>query len=553
MNAEAGKAPTLRAGGSASRATFNVADLWEMVAASVPDRVAVIADDRELTYRELDERADRLAAWLRASGLRQGSRVGVMMRNDSRFLESYLAAYKVRAVPINVNFRATAPELDYLAKDSGVRGLIFDPEFFEVVAAVAHTRDKNWWLLPTGEPYESALEAGSPRATTAESRSDDDEYVIYTGGTTGNPKGVVWRMVDAFHACLGGGDPDGIRGPITRPAEIVDRITAEPIVFMPVAPLMHAAGQWPAFRWLLAGGTVVVMARFDPARTWRRIGQCQVNVVNIVADAMARPLLEVLDADVAGRLSALRLLASGGAPLSDDARHRLATALPSITVRDIYGSSETGVQGWADWTTVSTGTSRFKTFDTMLVDPRTHRPLARMEANEGFVARYGHVPLGYHGDPEASARVFTVFNGTRVAITGDMGRIDNAGQFTLLGRGSDCINTGGEKVYPREVEEALLACPGLDDAMVVGRPHPRWGQQVVALVVPKRDVATSDADLDAHCRTRLAGYKIPRRYVYVASIQRRPNGKPDHAWANSVIDGARASGSFEREGLNADG
>ena len=523
----------------AAAATFNIADLWELVARSVPDRIAVIGDGGELTYRELDERADRLATWLRASGLGRGSRVGVMMRNDARFLECYLAAYKIRAVPINVNFRATAAELDYLAYDSGLRGLIFDPEFSDVVAAGAHTTDKKWWLLAAGEPYESALEVASALGTTMGPRSNDDEYVIYTGGTTGNPKGVVWRMIDAFHACLGGGDPEGIRGPITRPTEIIERITAEPVVFMPVAPLMHAAGQWPAFRWLLAGGTVVVMARFDPARTWRRIGECRVNVVNIVADAMARPLLEALDAEDACRLSALRLLASGGAPLSDDARDRLAAALPGITVRDIYGSSETGVQGWADWTAASTGTSRFKTFDTVLVDPQTRRPLAETEATEGLVARYGHVPVGYHGDAEASARVLTKFNDMRVAITGDIGRIDEAGRLTVLGRGSDCINTGGEKVYAREVEEALLAFPGLDDAMVVGRRHPRWGQQVVALVVPTPNAVNSDADLDAHCRTRLAGYKIPRRYVRVGAVRRRPNGKADHAWAHSAIDGAR--------------
>jgi 3-oxocholest-4-en-26-oate---CoA ligase len=553
MKTDAGAAPAVRSGADAAAATFNFADLWELTARSVSERIAVITDDRELTYRELDERADRLAAWLRASGLGRGSRMGVMMRNDARFLECYLAAYKIRAVPVNVNFRATAAELDYLAADSAMRGLIFDPEFSDVVAASAHTTDEKWWLLPTAEQYESALEASTAYGPAMGPRSDDDEYFIYTGGTTGDPKGVVWRMVDAFHACLGGGDPEGIRGPIARPAEIIDRIAAEPVVFMPVAPLMHAAGQWPSFRWLLAGGTVVVMPRFDPSRTWRRISECRVNVVNIVADAMARPLLEVLDADVAHGLSALRLLASGGAPLSDDARRRLAAALPGITVRDIYGSSETGVQGWADWTAASTGSARFETFDTVLVDPRTRQPLSGTEANEGLVARYGHVPVGYHGDPEATARVFTEFNGTRVAITGDLGRIDDAGRLAVLGRGSDCINTGGEKVYPREVEDALHACPGLDDAMVVGRPHLRWGQQVVALVVPSSQTSATDTDLDAYCRTRLATYKIPRQYVRVAAIERRPNGKADYAWAHGVLDDAQASATVERERLHEEG
>jgi acyl-CoA synthetase (AMP-forming)/AMP-acid ligase II len=339
---------------------------------------------------------------------------------------------------------------------------------------------------------------------------------------------------------------------VIRPTEIGNRVTAEPVVFMPVAPLMHAAGQWPAFRWLLAGGTVVVTPRFDPSRTWRRIGECHVNIVNIVADAMARPLLDVLDADVVRTLPALRVLASGGAPLSDDARRKLAAALPGITVRDIYGSSETGVQGWADWTAASTGPSRFKTFDTTLVDPQTHLLLAGTAFDEGLVARYGHVPVRYHGDPEATARVFRDLNGTRVAITGDTGRIDDAGRLEVLGRGSDCIITGGEKVYPREVEEALRACPGLDDAMVVGRPHSRWGQQVVALVVPDSNAPASDTELDAHCRTRLAGYKVPRQYVRVPCIERRPNGKADYAWADGVIDGARAQLPMKRDSTRRD-
>ena len=518
--------------------TFNFADLWEMVAAAVPDRIAVIADDRVLTYREVDERASRLGASLKRSGVGDGTRVGVMMRNSARFIESYLAAFKICAVPINVNFRATPAELSYLASDSSFHGLIHDSEFADVVAAASRSADANWWNLPAPDRYESAIGASDPRGTSTERRSDDDRYVIYTGGTTGHPKGVVWRMVDAFHACLGGGDPEGTAGPIDEPAEIVARITATPVTFMPAAPLMHAAGQWPALRWLLAGGTVVLMDRFEPERVWQRLAKHQVNVMNIVADAMARPLLDVLDTGAAAGLSPLRVIGSGGAPLSNSARHQLAAALPDVTVRDIYGSSETGVQGWADWTTASTGTSRFKTFDTILIDPQTLRPIPTQSGNEGLVARYGHVPIGYLGDPTSSAGVFTDIDGVRVAITGDTGRIDETGQLTVLGRGSDCINTGGEKVYPREVEEVLRSYRGVDDAMVVGREHPRWGQQVVALVVPTADTNIRDEDLDSHCRATLAGYKVPRRYLRVLAISRRVNGKADYPWAHGVIDAA---------------
>jgi acyl-CoA synthetase (AMP-forming)/AMP-acid ligase II len=527
--------PVRQAPGTRRGNSFNFADLWDLVVAAVPERVAVVADISR-TYLQVDERATRLAHWLQDRGVRSGDRVGVMMRNGSEFLEAYLAAYKIRAVPVNVNTRASAPELAYLAEDATLRGLVHDPDLAGVVAATDVTAA--WWTLASGDSYELALAGSSPAPVEQSGRSGDDEYFIYTGGTTGYPKGVVWRMEDAFYACLGGGDPEGTRGPAARPDELTERIPAEPVVFMPAAPLMHAAGQWPALRWLFAGGTVVLVPRFDPVAVWHRISDCKVNIVNLVADAMARPLLDALDGDLARELGSLRVLASGGAPLSDPTRRQLADLLPNVVVRDIYGSSETGVQGWADWTATSTGTSSFLAFDTVLVDPETRMPLPSGEPGEGLVARRGRVPLRYHGKPDASAAVFVEHAGARLAITGDIGRLDAGGRLSVVGRGADTIITGGEKVYPREVEETLVGYPGVRDAMVIGRPHERWGQQVVALIVLPDGPGPTESDLDAHCRARLAGYKVPRRYLRVPGIVRRPNGKADYEWAHGVVDGA---------------
>lgn len=514
--------------------TFNFADLWEGVAQAVPDRSAVIGPDASRTYRELDRRASALAEWFVGAGVRPGDRIGVMLRNVPEHLEAYLAAYKIRAVPVNINFRATRAEFGYLADDADLRGVVHDHDFADTVEHVVRVGTGSRWRLATGADYER-IASRPPSSTEQLARSSDDEYMIYSGGTTGKPKGVVWRMEDAFYACLGGGDPRGTSVPIAEPVELVQRISSPPVVFLPAAPLMHAAGFWPAMRWLLAGGTVVLLGSFDPDHVWRAVAQHQVNVVNIVADAMAGPLLDALDGRRTSELHSLQMIASGGAPLSAVARRRLAEAIPGVTIRDIYGSSETGVQGWADWTAASSGPSRFTTFDTVLVEPDTRTLPAAPGLREGLVARTGHVPLRYHGDPAASAAVFAQRDGVRIAVTGDIGRLDDELRLTVIGRGAECINTGGEKVYPREVEGVLREHPQVRDCLVLGEAHPRWGQQVSALVVLAGGADVPDAQLSELCRGQLAGYKVPRRYVRVPAIARRANGKLDLDWAASAL------------------
>ncbi|HTK64243.1 MAG TPA: AMP-binding protein [Pseudonocardia sp.] len=531
--------------------TFNLADLWEAVARAVPDRVAVISEGTGATYRELDERASRLAHWLLGRGIGPGDRVGVMLRNVPEHLETYLACFKIRAVPVNVNFRCTAAELGYLVGDAPLSGLVADPEFLDVVTACRSDGGEHWWVLATGTDYEAALRSGGEADAGAGGdadvgagagagrgpgpfppRSSDAEYVIYTGGTTGDPKGVVWRMEDAFFACIGGGDPTGERRPITRPGEIVERIDAVPTRFLPAAPLMHAAGSWPTLRWLLAGGAVVLVRDFDAARIWDAIAEHHVDIMNIVADAMAGPLLEAFQGRDRADHSSLRMIASGGAPLSEQGRTRLCAALPGLVIRDIYGSSETGVQGWSDWRSPSSGPSRFVSLDTVLVDPETRDEAA--PGTEGLIARRDHVPAGYHGDPDKSAQVFLTQGGRRLAVTGDLGRFNPDGTLTVIGRRSGFINTGGEKVNPTEVETVLRDHEQVADVLVLSEPSERWGQQVVAIVVGGGS-GPDIAALDTHCRESLAGYKVPRRYITVDALTRKANGKPDHAWAAEVV------------------
>jgi acyl-CoA synthetase (AMP-forming)/AMP-acid ligase II len=355
-------------------------------------------------------------------------------------------------------------------------------------------------------------------------RSADDLYVLYTGGTTGQPKGVVWRMADAFFACVGGGDPRGDRGPVGRPQELAGRI-GDPMAYLPAAPLVHAAGMWTTLRWLFAGSTVVLVPGFDPTAIWNAVVDEDVSVMNIVGDAMAHPLL-----DAAPTSSPLRVLGSGGATLSPRIKAGLLARFPELTIKDTFGSSETGVQGWSVHAANNPTEARFRTVDTVVLDAETLRPLPAGTSRPGVIARAGYVPLRYHGDPSASARTFQEIDGVRHALTGDLGLIEADGTVTVLGRGSQCINTGGEKVFVEEVESILRAHPDVLDAVVVGVPDPTWGQTVTAVVSARSGAQDADGLRD-HCRRRLAGFKVPKRIVWVDEVRRGPAGKPDYTWA----------------------
>ena len=517
--------------------TFNLADLWEAVADRIPERLAVISPARRITYGEIEARANRLAAWLAAQGVGPGDHVGLHLYNGTEYLEGMLAAYKLRAVPVNVNYRYVEEELRYLFDDADLVALVHDAEFGPRIDAIAERVPGLRLRLAVGDGYEEALAGSSPERVAVD-RSGDDHYILYTGGTTGMPKGVVWRQEDAFFACFGGGDPMRLLGMAERPEQVVERILESPFVFLPIAPLMHGAAQWTSFMWLFGGGVVVLTPsrpRTDYAEVWRLVTEEKVNLIVVVGDAVARPLVEEY---VAHRddydANSVITIGSGGAPLSPSLKATLAELFPNAFIADGYGTSETGAQA------TNLGGSRFSPMDThsVVLDEETLEPITPGSAAVGRVARRGHIPFAYHKDPEKTAATFVEHGGERWVLTGDMATVLDDGSIEILGRGSQCINTGGEKVFPEEVESALKAHPAVYDAVVVGVADERWGQRVTAIVQPRAGERVDLDSLQAHCRTLIAGYKVPRGLVVVDEVVRSPVGKPDYRWAKATADAA---------------
>src|SRR5580658_7725849 len=476
--------------------SFNLAELFESVAATVPDRCAVASPGRRLTYRQLDERASRLANHLSAQGIGARDHVGLYLLNGTEYLEAMLAAFKLQAVPININYRYVERELEHLFDDAELAALIFDASFAERVASVAPAISTLRHLLVVrGEVagvvgYEPALAAASPQSHF-EGRSGDDLYIAYTGGTTGMPKGVMWRHEDLFFAALGRGDPLLDKGPITSPDELPGRIPDFPLAQLCAPPLMHVSAHWGAFNTLFGGGKVVLLepGRFDGDEAWRTVKSEGVNVLTVVGDAMARPLLDTLASAPDGTYdtSTLLVFASGGAILSAATKSQIADVLPNVIVIDAFGSSETGIAG-----SRSAGAS----------------------------------------DGGNGAR-FTV-DGQRWVLPGDMATVDADGSVVVLGRGSGTINTGGEKVFPEEVEAVLKSHSSVFDVLVVGIPDDRWGERVAAVAQLRPGTDLNLEDLSAHARTGMAGYKVPRQLFVVDEVRRGANGKPDYPWAKRL-------------------
>lgn len=527
--------------------SFNLASLFERVADTVPDRLALVTPSRRLTYAELDDRATRLASFLHERGVGPGAFVGLQMRNGTEYVETMLAAFKLRAIPANINYRYVAHELADLYVDAGLAALVADVDLLDAVrTAETHLPGPVPFVVAVGDgaAADDALRYGEAVETPiagvpVEGRSGDDVYLAYTGGTTGRPKGVLWRHEDIFFAAMGGGDPTTALGPIAAPDELVDRIMDPGMVMLCAPPLVHVSAQWGLFQTLFGGGTAVLGApgSIDPGALWSMVAAERVNVLTVVGDAMARPLLDFLAAHP-GRddLSSLFVFASGGAVLSPSSKEQIASLLPTVITIDGYGSTETGVGGararlpGAD----VDDAARFPANENVRVVDDDFRPVTPGSGTVGQLVRTGRLPLGYHRDPEKTAATFVTVDGIRWARSGDAALVEADDTIVLLGRGSVSINTGGEKVYPEEVEQALKDHPAVFDAVVVGAPDERWGERVVAVVAPRpgHDV-TLDA-LRAHCRARLAGYKLPRDLVVVDEVRRSPTGKTDYAWARQA-------------------
>lgn len=530
--------------------TFNLADLFDIAAEAVPDREAVVVGDTRLSYRMLAERVNRLASWLHGQGIGDGDTVGLQLYNGIEYLEAFLAACKVKAAPVNINYRYVADELRYLYENSGLTTLFYSAE---LAASVHDARDVARDLkcivcvggdapVPAGETsYRTAL-ATSPGGAEHIVRSDTDFSVLYTGGTTGKPKGVMWPHKALFYSALGGGCAlNPALGPIRTPEQLGERAhTNSPLRSMPVAPLMHGAALWVTLMGLFEGHTIVLSERrhFDAEHTLDLLAKEQVHMISIVGDAMATPILDALRAHP-GRwdLSSLVAFGNGGALLSNHVKQGLQEILPHLGIHDGSGSSEAGMFGSGSKPTAS-GLLRLPPSPHLKVLVDGKRVAAPGE--QGILARTGLVPVGYLGDPKKTAETFITFDGQRFVLTGDIARLEEDGSIVVFGRDSNCINTGGEKVFVEEVEEAVRSHPAVLDCLVLGLPDPRWGARVVAVVALRSGAAADAAVLRAHCRERLASYKIPKDVVFVDAMQRSPAGKGDYRWAKSVAERALA-------------
>ncbi|MCF8605613.1 acyl-CoA synthetase [Gordonia sp. HY442] len=532
---------------------YTIADLIEHAVDLMPDRVALESGDESRTYTQMEERSNAIAHQLAELGVGPGDRVGLYSRNTIESVESMIAIFKIRAVMVNVNYRYVEPELEHIITDSGMKVLIHEGRYtervcnvlskspHEVVArvVVSTPTDQQQTGLDQRDDvavvdYEEAI-AGSSRERDFTERSDDDLYMLYTGGTTGKPKGVVWRQEDVWRV-LGGGIDWYSGRPVESEWEHAETGAAGgQLVRFPIPPFIHGGSQWAIFQSLFAGGKAVVYPDFDAAEVWAAVEKHKVNVVFITGDAMGRPMIEALEAGDYDT-STVVSVASSAALFSPAVKERYLEKFPNAVVIDAIGSSETGFGGMG---MAVKGQSRVGA-PTVKADPNTHvlrEDGTRLQPGDdetGLLARTGHIPLRYHNAPAKSAETFVEYGGIRYSLPGDSARIEADGTITMLGRGSMSINTGGEKVFPEEVEASLKSHPDVFDVSVVGVSDERFGQRVAAVIASRNGARPTLAELGEVVRSDLAGYKVPRSVWFVDELKRSPAGKPDYRWAAEV-------------------
>lgn len=529
--------------------SYQIADIFEAIADAVPDNEAVVCDGSRVTYTELDRRATRLANYFRDRGLGRGDHIGTYMYNSIEYVTTMIAAFKISAVPININYRYVDDELAYLFGNADLKAVVHHREFADRIGRVGDRCPdlRTAVFVEDGSgadvaaigsiDFEQAVASGSEQRDFS-GRSNDDLFIIYTGGTTGMPKGVMWPHRAAYFACFGGGDPIG--EDIDDLAQLVAKAKASGagLTMMIAAPLIHGAAQLATFISLFAGNRSVFQKRFDADEIVRLIDEEKVISISLVGDAMARPLADALERKAqSGGIdcSSVFVVGSAGAIFSEAVKDKLKRFLPNCTMLDNYGSTETGFQGRGGGDHKSFGQGlTFQMNDRTTVLDDQLRVVQPGSGVFGKVALRGHIPVGYYGDPVKSAQTFVEIDGERYSITGDIATVDADGTIKIFGRGSVCINTGGEKVFIEEVENALKSHPNVYDAVVVGVDDAEWGQRVVGLVALEPGTATAEGELRDHCRTKVAGYKVPKEVFVVAQVFRGPNGKADYKMAQQL-------------------
>jgi len=538
---------------------MNLGRIHQAIATAHPERECIVTPTRRLSYDQVAERARRLANVLHANGLgchrernalgghESGQdHLGIYMLNCPEYIESMLGSYLARVAPFNVNYRYVDDELRYLFEDADATAVIYQARYAPTLARIRGSLPKLRLLIQladeSGEPllpgaidYEEAL-TSAPSTLPPVTPSPDDLYIIYTGGTTGAPKGVLWRQEDIYHAAMSG-QPPGMPGHRTVDA-LLEQVKGGGLLrVMATPPLMHGAAQWVSFGAMNTSGTVVLQGkpeRLDPEDVWGLIEREKCNSLTIVGDAFARPLLEELNRKTYD-LSSLFIVGSGGAILSPHNKEAFLKHIPNGLVIDGFGASETGAQGsHATSGKDRAQTGKFAMSGAVVLKQDLSGELQAGSDEVGWLARAGHVPLGYYKDAAKTARTFPTVTGTRYAVPGDHARVLADGTIEVLGRGSVCINSGGEKIYPEEIEQVLRKHPGVYDAVVVGTPDERFGERVTAVVQARPGTPLTHEDLASFAAQSLARYKLPKSTVMVDQMVRSPSGKPDYRWAKAT-------------------
>lgn len=537
---------------------WHFADVFDTIASLVPEQVALINGDTHRSWRDYEDRSARLADALVAAGLKPGAKTAIYAHNSNAYLEAQYASFKARTVPINVNYRYVEHELTYLFDNGDVEAVFFDAKFAPRLAAIrdqlpklklfVQIYDGSSETLSGAQDFEALIAANAPLPRL--DYSEDDIYMIYTGGTTGMPKGVMYR-----HGDLSAGIASALLGPeVVEPSpemlvavvQALKAAGAAPIS-LPACPLMHGTGMWiGAFFAHFAGGAVATTSdeKFDPNAIWAFIERERVNAVAIVGDAFAKPMLAALrEAEARGQhydLTSLKVIGSSGVMFSSEVKRGLLEYV-DVEIRDSIGSTEGAMGGSVVSRSLPpVDTAKFAFNPTTKVFNDRDEEIQPGSDEIGMIANGGVVPVGYYKDPEKSAKTFRSIAGVRYSFPGDFAQVAADGTLILLGRGSVCINTGGEKVFPEEVEEALKAHDDIWDALVVGVPDERFGERVVAVLSAKEGATVNEAALLEFARTRLAGYKMPRQLIFVETVQRAANGKADYKWAKEIALGNSA-------------
>jgi len=522
---------------------YQLADLFEALCDANPDALCLIAGDKRYSRRELDHKANRLAHYWVTSGIQPGDRIGVYAYNRGEWIEVLLACWKIRAVAVNINYRYVGDELRYLWDNAELSALVYEKKFTPQVVTLATdfpgirqylVLDDDSKLDRQHEDYERALSSCSKDRHFPEpysERSDDDIFMMYTGGTTGMPKGVLWRHDDWYHNVVCMNQPTDTPQHILQYANLPNALRS-----MVLSPLMHGGGQYAVVMTILRGGVVAipVSTSLNPQEILETIQRENIMLLSLIGDAMARPIAEYkLKSGI--QTPSLSIISSGGALLSDEARRLLKQAFgENLYLTGGIGGSEMGSAA------VESGTNRhghttFKANPLAAVLNDNLEKVMPGDPETGWLAMQGFIPLGYYNDPKKTAEVFkTDAHGVRWVLAGDRARVEPDGSFTLVGRDSQCINSGGEKIYVEEVEKAILSHPAVRYCLVIGRPDPKWQQKVCAIVELAEGQSLSLQALQQHCRERIAGYKIPRALL-IAAIERLPNGKPNYRWAQEYM------------------